>query len=125
VKRLGPLVGHAHWYARMNAAELLGETGSAEAVPLLQPLLRRHETRVTQAAVRALSSIDDPAAARCVHTVLRSAAGDQRQAVVAALVAQRDPRVVPVLVRILSESNPLGTDHVIVLETLGALAKVG
>ena len=37
--------------------------------------------------------------------------GEQRQAVVAALVAERDPRVVPVLVRILNESDPLGSDH--------------
>ena len=40
---------------------------------------------------------------------------------VEALVAQRDARVVPVLVRILEESDPFGTDHAIVVETLGAL----
>jgi HEAT repeat protein len=57
--------------------------------------------------------------------VLRAAAGEQRQAVVAALVAERDPRVVPLLVRILMESEPLGRDHQIVLETLGALGRVG
>ena len=78
-----------------------------------------------RAAVRALASIDDPAAARAVHTVLRAAAGAQRQAVVAALVAERDPRVVPVLVCILNESEPLGSDHQIVLETLGAIGEVG
>ncbi len=77
------------------------------------------------AAVRALSNINDPAAARAVHTVLRAATGAQRRAVVDALVAQRDPRVVPVLVRILDESEPFGSDHPIVLETLGALGEVG
>jgi hypothetical protein len=44
---------------------------------------------------------------------------------VAALVAERDPRVVPVLIRILNESEVLGEDHSIVLETLGALGQVG
>jgi HEAT repeat protein len=78
-----------------------------------------------RAAVRALASIDDPVAGRAVHTVLRAAAGAQRQAVVAALVAERDPRVVPVLLCILNESEPLGSDHQIVLETLGAIAQVG
>ncbi len=125
VTRLAPLIGSAHWYAQRNAAELLGETGSPEAVPLLQPLLRGGDPRVMQAAVRALSNIDDPAAARSVHTVLRSAAGEHRQAVVAALVAERDPRVVPVLVRILNESDALGGDHQIALDTLGAIGEIG
>lgn len=125
VTRLAPLLASPHWYARLNAAELLGTIGSSEGVPLLQPLLRGNDPRVMQAAVRALSSIDDPAAARSVHTVLRAATGDQRHAVVAALVAERDPRVVPVLVRILNESEPFGEDHQIVLETLAAVGDVG
>jgi hypothetical protein len=125
VTRLAPLTTNEHWYARVNAATLLGEIAAREAVPLLQPLLRGQDPRVMQAAVRALSSIDDPAAARSVHMVLRAATGDQRQAVVAALVAERDPRVVPVLVRILLESDVFGTDHQIALETLGAIGEVG
>jgi hypothetical protein len=125
VTRLGPLVGSDHWYTRRNAAEVLGELAVPESVPFLQPLLRGGDPRVMRAAVRALSNINDPAAARAVHTVLRAAAGAQRQAVVAALVAERDPRVVPVLVCILNESKPLGSDHQIVLETLGAIGDVG
>jgi HEAT repeat protein len=125
VTRLSPLVSNSNWYTQRNAAELLGELASADAVPLLQPLLRGGDPRVIQAAVRALSGIDDPAAARAVHTVLRAAAGLQRQAVVAALVAERDPRVVPLLVRILNESEPLGADHAIVIETLGAIGQIG
>jgi len=110
---------------RAAAAELLGDIGVPEAVPLLQPLLRGQDGRVTTAAVRALSGIKDPAAARAVHTALRAASGDQRRAVVEALVTQKDARVVPVLVRILEESDPFGGDHAIVLETLGALSSVG
>jgi HEAT repeat protein len=125
VSRVAPLVSSPHWYAQRNAAALLGEIGVPEGVPLLQPLLRGADPRVMRAAVQALSNIDDPAAARAIHTVLRAAAGEQRRAVVAALVAERDPRVVPVLVRILTESDPLGADHVIVLETLGAIGEVG
>lgn len=125
VLRLAPLVASEHWYARVNAAEVLARIGSAEAVPLLQPLLRGGDPRVMRAAVRALSSIDDPAAARAVHTALRAATGEQRRAVVAALVAERDARVVPVLGCILDESDPFRGDHHIVLETLGAVATVG
>jgi len=125
VTRLAPLVSSKQWAAQRNAADLLGEIATAEAVPLLQPLLRGQDARVTAAAVRALSNINDPAAARAVHTVLRAATGEQRRAVVDALVAQKDARVVPVLVRIVEESEPFGPDHAIVLEALGALTQVG
>jgi HEAT repeat protein len=123
--RLAPLVGSKRWAAQRNAAELLGAIGAPEGVPLLQPLLRSADARVTAAAARALASINDPAAARAVHTALRAATGDQRRAVVDALVAERDARVVPVLVRILDESDPFGADHAIVLETLDAVGRVG
>ena len=125
VSRLAPLVGSNKWAAQRNAAELLGEIATPEAVPLLQPLLRGQDPRVTSAAARALSNIKDPAAARAIHTVLRAASGDQRRAVVEALVAQKDARVVPVLVRIVEESDAFGADHAIVLETVGALSRVG
>ena len=69
--------------------------------------------------------IQDPAAARAIHTVLRAATGEVRRAVIEALVAERDPRVVPMLVRILEESQPLGKDHDVVLETIEALGTVG
>src|SRR6185295_15936491 len=94
-------------------------------VPLLQPLLRRSDARVVREAVSALGSIDDPAAARAIHTVLRSATGALRRAVIDVLVAGKDPRVVPILVHILRESHPLGKDHEMVLETAKALGTVG
>lgn len=125
VSRLNSVVGSNAWAAQRNAAELLGEIGAPEGVPLLQPLLRGRDARVITAAVRALSNIRDPAAARAVHTVLRAATGDQRRAVVDALVAQRDARVVPVLVRIIDESEPFGADHAIVLDAIDALTRVG
>jgi HEAT repeat protein len=123
--RLAPLAGSAHWAPRRNLAELLADVGAPEGVPLLQSLLRGGDSRVMAAAVRALAHINDPAAARAIHTVLRAATGDQRRAVVEALVALRDARVVPVLVRILDESDPFGADHAVVLDTLDAVAQVG
>jgi hypothetical protein len=125
VGRLAALTSSPKWHVQRNACLILERIGAPEAVPLLQPLLRGVDPRVTTHAVRALSNIDDPAAARAVHTVLRAATGDARQAVVSALVTERDPRVVPVLVRILNESDPLGGDHAVVIETLGAIAVLG
>src|SRR5207244_1463854 len=97
VARLSSLVADPKWFVQRNGARLLGRIGSAEAVPLLQPMLRQSDPRVVREAVAALSAIDDPAAARAIHTVLRAATGGLRRAVTDALVAGKDPRVVPIL----------------------------
>ena len=125
VSRLASLVGDGRWFARRNAARVLGRIASPDAVPLLQPLLRTTDARVAREAIAALGMIDDPSAARAIHTVMRAATGDLRRAVVDALVADRDPRVVPMLVRIIEESQPLGKDHDVVLDTVAALGRVG
>ena len=125
VVHLAPLVDDHRWFVQRNAAALLGGTRSADAVPPLQSLLRRNDARVLRQAVAALAGIDDPAAARAIHTVLRSATGDNRSAVVDALVAERDPRVVPMLARILTESDPFGEDHDTILGALDAVRQLG
>jgi len=125
ISRLAPLVGDSRWFVQRAGATLLGTIGSAEVVPLLQPLLRKSDPRVTQAAVAALSKVDDPSAARAIQTVLRAATGSARSAVVDALVGDRDPRVVPMLARIVAESEPFGKDHQVVLDAIGAFATVG
>jgi len=125
VSRLAPLIGDERWFAQLTGASLLGAIGTADAVPLLQPLLRKSDPRVARAAVAALGKINDPAAARAVQTVLRAATGALRDAVVDALVAERDPRVVPLLGRVIADSTPLGKDHEMVVAMIDALATVG
>jgi hypothetical protein len=124
VARLASLAGDSQWFVQCAAARLLGRIASPEAVPIWLPLLRRGDPRVARAAVAALGAIEDPSAARAIQTVLRAATGDRRQAVVDALVADRDPRIVPILARIIAESDPLGTDHAVVIHALTALATV-
>lgn len=123
--RLAVLVGDPRWFVQERGARLLGRIGTAECVPLLQPLLRQTDVRVARAAVIALSGIADPSAARAIHTVLRAASGDLRRAVTDALVAGRDPRVVPMLAQIVRDSEPLGRDYETVLATIDALGAVG
>ena len=125
VMRLTSLTNDSRWFVQRRGARLLGRIASAEAVPLLQPLLRQSDPRVARETVAALGVIQDPAAARAIQTVLRAATGEVRRAVIEALVAGKDPRVVPMLVRILEESEPLGKDHDVVLETIDALGTVG
>ena len=99
ISRLAPLVGDSRWFAQRAGAILLGTIGSAEVVPLLQPLLRKSDPRVTQATVAALGKVDDPSAARPSD---RAAGGTgPRAAVVHALLSSR-PRVVPMLARIVA-----------------------
>ena len=124
VGRVASLVADPRWFVQRRGADLLGRLGRAECVPLLQPLLRKTDPRVARAAVAALTAIPDPAAARAIHTVLRASTGDLRRAVADALVVERDPRVVPMLARIIDESEPLGKDHEVVLEMVAALGHV-
>ncbi|MBI3494183.1 MAG: HEAT repeat domain-containing protein [Acidobacteria bacterium] len=125
VSRLASLVNDEHWFVQRHCARLLGRIAVPDGVPLLQSLLRKGDPRVARAAVSALSSIPDPSAARAIHTILRAATGEVRAAVIDALVADRDARVVPILARIVAESQALGPDHEVVLETLTALGTVG
>ncbi len=125
INRLAPLAEDPRWFVQRNAAGLLGRIGSVEGVPLLQALLRKNDPRVARAAVSALGVIPDPAAARAIHTILRSATGEVRAAVIEALVGDKDARVVPMLARIVGESEALGKDHVVVLDTLTAMGAVG
>jgi hypothetical protein len=125
VSRLSSLVGDSRWFVQRTGARLLGRIATAEAIPLLQPLIRKADPRVAREAIRALANIDDPGAARAIHAVMRAATGDLRRIVCDALVADRDPRVAPMLARILDESQPLGKDHDVVLRTLDAIGAVG
>ncbi|HZT75766.1 MAG TPA: HEAT repeat domain-containing protein [Vicinamibacterales bacterium] len=125
VTRLGSLIGDSRWFVQRRGARLLGRIAAAEAVPLLQALVRQAEPRVAREAIAALTAIQDPSAARAIQTVLRAASGELRKTVIEALVAGKDPRVVPMLVRIIQESEPLGSDHEMVLETASALGLVG
>lgn len=121
---LAALTDDHRWFVQRNAAQLLGATRSADAVPPLQALLRKGEPRVLRYAVTALAGIEDPAAARAVQTALRAATGDRRTAMIEALVAERDPRVVPMLVRILDDVDPFGPDLPVLLATLDAVRQL-
>jgi HEAT repeat protein len=110
------------WFVQRELAKALGKIGTSAAVAPLQSLLRRTDVRVLQTAVTSLSSISDPAAERALHMVLKASTGEARAAVIGSLVGLKDPRVVPMLARILQDSDPFGEESPLVLETLAALA---
>ena len=110
------------WHVQRELAKALGKIGTGAAVQPLQTLLRRSDVRVLQTAVASLSTIQDPAAERALHTVLKATAGEARAAVINSLVGLKDTRVVPMLARILQDTDPFGEDHQLVLDTLAALS---
>lgn len=110
------------WFVQRELARALGKIGTSAAVQPLQSLLRRSDVRVLQTAVASLSTIQDPAAERALHTVLKATAGEARAAVINSLVSLKDARVVPMLARILQDTDPFGDDHPLILDTLSALS---
>jgi len=122
IPSLAAAIDDKRWFVQRDLAQLLGQIGTSAAVPPLQALLRRSDVRVLRASVSSLARIDDPAAGRALHMVLKATAGDARAAVITALVELKDPRVVPMLGRILDDSDPFGEDLSMVLDTLDALA---
>ncbi len=124
IPALAGAIEPAKWHVQRELARVLGQIGTAAAVPPLQALLRRSDVRVMQAAVASLARIDDPAALRALHTVLKATTGEARAAVIAALVGLKDARVVPLLARIVHESDPFSDDFPLLLETLSALSSI-
>jgi hypothetical protein len=110
------------WFVQRELARVLGKIGTSAAVAPLQTLLRRSDVRVLQTAVSSLSGISDPAAERALHTVLKASTGEARAAVITALVGLKDARVVPMLARVLQDSDPFTDDSPLILETLSALS---
>jgi len=124
IPALAGAIEPAKWHVQREIARVLGLIGTAAAVPPLLGLLRRTDVRVMQAAVAAMARIADPSAIRALHMVLKATTGEARAAVIAALVGLKDARVVPMLARILQDSDPFGEDFPLLLETLNALSSI-
>jgi HEAT repeat protein len=112
------------WFVQRELARALGKIGTSAAVAPLQSLLRKSDVRVLQTAVTSLSAIADPAAERALHTVLKASTGEARGAVISSLIGLKDPRVVPMLARILQDSDPFGNESALILEAVAALATI-
>lgn len=125
VPHLAPLCDHPAWFVQRHGVILLRQIGSSHAVPILQKLLKGSDARVLREAVCALCRIDDPAAARAVRGALRTTAGEARRHLIEALGSEPDPRIVPLLGRVIDESDPFGRDHEVVLDAVNAVGRAG
>ena len=87
-------------------------SASAEAVRCCSRCCASRDPRVAREAIAALGAHRRSRRRRARSTrCCGPPPATLRRAVIDALVADRDPRVVPMLVRILDESQPLGKDH--------------
>jgi HEAT repeat protein len=125
VKDLAPLLNGGAWFTKVLAVELLGRIGTADVVPLLQPLLRHADARVNRAAIVSLAGVSHSAAVAALHSALRNAPGDQRKFIVTVLSEAHERWAVLILLRILADSRPLGADHGLALDTITALGQMG
>ncbi|BAH40124.1 hypothetical protein GAU_3082 [Gemmatimonas aurantiaca T-27] len=100
-------VGHPTWYVVRNAAGLLGESGSPQAIPDLSKLLRHDDQRVRAAAVVALGRIGGPAAMARLESVLTDPSSDVRNRALALVFAspESDPLADRMLMALEEEST--------------------
>lgn len=83
-------LGDPVWYVVRNAAGLLGESRSAEAIPDLARLLRHADERVRVAAVVALGQIGGPLAIARLESVLLDPSPEVRNRALALVFASPD-----------------------------------
>lgn len=76
-------------YEKARACQMLGESGQAEAVPVLAALLS--DEKLSAYARSGLEGIPDPAAAAALRAALKSATGERRKGVINSLAVLRDP----------------------------------
>lgn len=81
---------HATWYVARNAAGLLGQSRSQQAIPELARLLRHGDTRVRVAAVVALGQIGGAAAMARLESVLFDSTPDVRNRALSIVFAAPD-----------------------------------
>lgn len=81
---------HPTWYVARNAAGLLGQSKSQQAIPELSRLLRHGDTRVRVAAVVALGQIGGPAATARLESVLFDSVPDVRNRALSIVFAAPD-----------------------------------
>ena len=100
-------LAHPTWYVARNAASLLGETRSAQAIPDLSKLLRHEDQRVRVAAVASLGRIGGAAATATLESVLTDPASEVRHRALAIVFAspESDPFADRMLMALEEEST--------------------
>ena len=109
---------------RRTAIRLMREFVGSDALPDLTELMNDNEPQVQREAVRAILTIASDAAYRILEKALTTGTAQSRDAMMQALGATRDERVVPLWGHILANIDhrgPLQPIYLRAIESLGAL----
>ena len=115
------MLGHPEWFVVRNMAELAGELGLEEAVPVLGKHLDHPDERVRKAIALALAKIGTPATVEPLRRALR----DKSQGVrlqVALGIGGRKARALAMPLLVMLEQEP---DPVVQRELIMALGRIG
>jgi len=105
IPQLLQALAHEEWLVRLHAVESLGKMRSPKAVePLLSAVFNDGDSAVREDAVRALGEIGDPQAVDFLFTAMKEPG--LRTLAVEALGRIGDRRAVPVLVGVVTGTNP-------------------
>jgi HEAT repeat protein len=118
------LKGSVNPAVRRTAVYLLREFGGSEALPDLTALLGDAEPHIQREAVRAILLIGTDDAYGELQKALISGTDKTREALMAALVAMRNERAIPLfeyIVRKIDRKGPLRAVYLHAIESLGAL----
>jgi hypothetical protein len=110
VRLLAAMVADPRWYIARNLAIALGKTGRPQASVALEALLDHPDDRVRVEALRAMASLRKDESLPSLVAALGDASGRVRHAAVSLLRASPSPRVIPLLVDVLS-SNAVSVDE--------------
>ena len=115
------LLGHPEWFVVRNVAELLGELGTAAAIPELTKRLDHTDERVRKAVALALAKIGTPSAAESLRRAFRDKSPDVRLQVAIGVGGKRSSALaMPLVVALESEE-----DESVQRELLVALGRIG
>lgn len=99
------LLGDTRWYVVRNAAELLGDLGSAEADAKIAAILTHGDPRVRRSAAAALGKLATQKSVLALLQAIHDPSPDVRLQVAISLGAARNPRAVPWLLEALDKEQ--------------------
>ncbi len=110
VRLLAAMVADPRWYIARNLAIALGKTARPQASAALEVLLDHPDDRVRVEALRGMTALRRDESLPSLVAALGDASGRVRNAAVSLLRASPSPRVIPLLVEVLS-SNAVSVDE--------------
>lgn len=119
------LMGDKRWYIVRNLAAILGDIGTADAVPELQKCLLHSDIRVSKEAIRSLAKIGGREAEAAIIEVLHGNDPSLFPQVFASLGGMKSRKALVELMHIVCRGDLFLKDLSLKTDALGAIAMIG